>query len=177
VSVGSILIEIGRERGAQNFKWGAPKDVPDGTGPEVRFHGLTYAELRDAMQETVDTRGAAGQSLMAPVLLEEVFEALAESDQARLREELIQVAAVAAKWVQIIDERAELPAAVPRLTEMQRLIAPLLIEGQTYEEIGAALFISPRTVEHHVRKMRTRLDAGNRSDLLAKVRAALGVMS
>lgn len=105
MSVGSILTEIGRKRGAQDAKWGAPKDVCNGTGAAVEFAGLTFEEWRDAVQRRVDRQALHGESVMSHVLLEEVFEALAEDDDVRLREELIQVAAVAAKWVQIIDQR------------------------------------------------------------------------
>jgi DNA-binding CsgD family transcriptional regulator len=35
------------------------------------------------------------------------------------------------------------------------------------------VFISAKTVEHHVSRMRHRLGASNRSDLLARLRAEL----
>jgi len=41
------------------------------------------------------------------ILLEEVWEALAETDPVKLRAELIQVAAVAVAWVEDIDSRHE----------------------------------------------------------------------
>lgn len=40
------------------------------------------------------------------MLLEEVAEAFAESDDARLRAELVQVAAVAQAWIESIDRRS-----------------------------------------------------------------------
>ncbi len=40
------------------------------------------------------------------ILLEEVAEAFAENDPATLRRELVQVAAVAAAWIEAIDRRA-----------------------------------------------------------------------
>jgi malonyl CoA-acyl carrier protein transacylase len=39
------------------------------------------------------------------ILTEEHYEAMAEEDPTRLREELIQVAAVAVAWVEAIDRR------------------------------------------------------------------------
>lgn len=106
----SIVAEIVAERARQDEKWGDPHDVPDGTGAEVTFFGGdTFADLRDVVQATVDAAAAVGGSRMSWVLLEEVFEALAESDEQKLRGELIQVAAVAAKWVQIIDAREVRP--------------------------------------------------------------------
>lgn len=41
------------------------------------------------------------------ILAEEVYEAFAETDPARLRHELVQVAAVAAAWVEDIDSRSQ----------------------------------------------------------------------
>ncbi|WP_091232541.1 hypothetical protein [Microbacterium sp. 3J1] len=111
MSVGGILTEIGRERGAQDAKWGAPKNVPNGTGLDGSLLGYSFGELRDMLQSTVDRLAERRESTMAAVLLEEVFEVLAEDDDERVREELIQVAAVAAKWVQIIDERKQAGAA------------------------------------------------------------------
>ena len=51
----------------------------------------------------------------------------------------------------------------------------LVLEGKTYREIGEAIYISPRTAEHHIARIRRRLGAENRSDLLARLRVALGV--
>ena len=47
------------------------------------------------------------------------------------------------------------------------------MQGKTYTEIGAAIFISPRTAEHHIARIRRRLGATNRSDLIAKLRLTL----
>ena len=52
-------------------------------------------------------------------------------------------------------------------------LARLVIAGQTYREIGGRLYISAKTVEHHVSRMRQRLGAGTRSDLLARLRAEI----
>ncbi|MDK3255096.1 LuxR C-terminal-related transcriptional regulator [Blastococcus capsensis] len=59
------------------------------------------------------------------------------------------------------------------LSAREREIAALVIEGLTYREVGAQLYISAKTVEHHVSRMRQRLGASNRSDLLARLRAEL----
>lgn len=100
------MVEVAGERAQQDLKWGPPRDVQDGTGAHVPLAGQNYTIWRDAMQQRVNRLAERGEPMMANVLLEEVFEALAESDQAKLRAELIQVAAVAVKWVRIIDERA-----------------------------------------------------------------------
>jgi DNA-binding CsgD family transcriptional regulator len=69
---------------------------------------------------------------------------------------------------------AGLPAPSPVLSEREKDVARLVLEGKTYREIGEAIYISPRTAEHHVARMRRRLGAENRSDLLVRLRLALG---
>lgn len=62
------------------------------------------------------------------------------------------------------------PPPAGRLSEREREVARLVVAGQTYREIGGQLFISAKTVEHHVSRIRQRLGASNRSDLLARLR-------
>lgn len=86
------------ERQAQLAKWGDQKH-PDGTGgPVMRSQA---DEARAACQYLADNGGPDWRS----ILLEEVYEALAEEDLVKLRAELVQVAAVAAAWVRDIDTR------------------------------------------------------------------------
>jgi DNA-binding CsgD family transcriptional regulator len=59
------------------------------------------------------------------------------------------------------------------LSAREREVARLVLEGKTYAEIGNAIFISPRTAEHHIARIRRRLGATTRSELLARLRAAL----
>ena len=49
-------------------------------------------------------------------------------------------------------------------------VARLLLRNQTYREIGERLFISPKTVEHHVARMKQRIGARRRSDLFSELR-------
>ncbi|WP_018761764.1 LuxR C-terminal-related transcriptional regulator [Arthrobacter sp. 135MFCol5.1] len=60
------------------------------------------------------------------------------------------------------------------LSEREKEVARLVLEGKTYREIGESIYISPRTAEHHIARIRRRLGAENRSDLLARLRLALG---
>lgn len=52
-------------------------------------------------------------------------------------------------------------------------VAKMVVSGKTYREIGEHLFISPRTAEHHMSRIRRRLGTANRSDTLARLRALL----
>jgi DNA-binding NarL/FixJ family response regulator len=46
--------------------------------------------------------------------------------------------------------RAQTPNGRDDLTPQERQIAPLAAEGPTNREIGALLFLSPRTIETHL---------------------------
>lgn len=50
---------------------------------------------------------ADGSASWAMIVLEEVFEAMSETDPARVREELVQVLAVVSKMILTIDASAE----------------------------------------------------------------------
>jgi DNA-binding CsgD family transcriptional regulator len=60
------------------------------------------------------------------------------------------------------------------LSEREREVAALVLEGLTYKQIGERLFISAKTVEHHVARMRQRLGSGSRGELFAHLRQIVG---
>ncbi|WP_405393376.1 hypothetical protein [Microbispora hainanensis] len=94
-----VLTEVAAERAAQDAMWGL-QEHPDGTGP-------AYAPEADLAKQAVTDAAAGGLLTWRHILYEEVLEAFAEDDANRLRAELIQVAAVAVKWVQNLDRRAQ----------------------------------------------------------------------
>lgn len=65
------------------------------------------------------------------------------------------------------------PTSGSPLSHREREVAELLLLGMPYRDIGAQLFISAKTVEHHVARIRRRLGAGSRSEMLSMLRAML----
>ncbi|MGC0365713.1 DNA-binding CsgD family transcriptional regulator [Rhodococcus sp. 27YEA15] len=57
------------------------------------------------------------------------------------------------------------------LTEREHEVAELVVAGLTYREIGERLYISAKTVEHHVARIKRRVGAQSRSELLATLRS------
>jgi DNA-binding CsgD family transcriptional regulator len=59
------------------------------------------------------------------------------------------------------------------LSEREVEVARMVLAGDTYREIGGRLFISPKTVEHHVARIRTKLGATSRAEFVAALRTVL----
>lgn len=106
----SPLWEVAAERGRQNVKWGE-QNHPDGTGPEIAwaFTGPA-AYVAEAARTQCQHEAEEGATNWRSILTEEVAEAYAEDDPAKLRAELVQVASVAVAWIEAIDRRAAAPA-------------------------------------------------------------------
>lgn len=104
----AVLYQVAAERGRQDQKWGE-QNHPDGTGKRIwpALFRLPMDESAGIAKAQVDLDASRGRSTYAGILLEEVFEVMAESDPQALREELVQVAAVAVQWVEAIDRREE----------------------------------------------------------------------
>jgi DNA-binding CsgD family transcriptional regulator len=64
--------------------------------------------------------------------------------------------------------RAELDPGI--LSEREREVAALVVAGLTYKQVGDRLFISAKTVEHHVARMRQKLGATSRAELFDQLR-------
>jgi DNA-binding CsgD family transcriptional regulator len=73
----------------------------------------------------------------------------------------------AARELLATGERAPKPRVEPggRLTAQEMQIARFAHEGLTNQEIGARLFLSPRTVEYHLGKVFTKFCIGSRAEL------------
>lgn len=100
-----IVDEVFAERERQVEQWGDGMP-PLGTGsPAYQAAAIRY-------RDTCQRRNDKGTVTMADVLLEEVYEALAEGDPAKARDELIQVGAVVFKMIEGIDRGATADAGV-----------------------------------------------------------------
>jgi DNA-binding CsgD family transcriptional regulator len=66
-----------------------------------------------------------------------------------------------------------LERSVATLSEQEEAVARLVLDGHTHKQVGAALFISPKTVEHHVAHIRTKLGAADRAEMMAAIRSYL----
>lgn len=111
MSATEIVAEVQAEQYRQHAKWG-PQSFPNGTGPDGILMGRPFAQYEQVIKNFVDRLAGEGESHWIGILLEEVFEAAAEENPAKLRAELIQVMAVAQAWVEDIDRKhgAELVA-------------------------------------------------------------------
>lgn len=87
------------ERLRQLEKWGE-QNHHDGTSS-------ANSAIADLARESCDASFKAGTGSWLDILLEEVMEASAEEDEEKLKEELVQVAAVAESWVAAIIRRQE----------------------------------------------------------------------
>ena len=80
----------------------------------------------------------------------------AEAFAERARRELVATGETARK--RVVETRDD-------LTAQEAQIARLAREGLSNPEIGARLFISPRTVKYHLRKVFTKLGISSRNQL------------
>jgi hypothetical protein len=96
---------IDAERARQLAKFGDQRhpDLDPQADAEEQLNA--YAFKADQWKEFNARRARDGRTAWDGILLEEVYEALAEFDPALLRAELIQISAVCAAWVSDLDRR------------------------------------------------------------------------
>jgi hypothetical protein len=105
-----VLSEILAERITQDDKWGEQNH------PDLSGDATSQCDAREMFNQWADNYRAINAGTYDPrdldhsldwtgILLEEVYEAVAEANPAKLRTELVQVAAVAVAWIEAIDRR------------------------------------------------------------------------
>jgi DNA-binding CsgD family transcriptional regulator len=68
---------------------------------------------------------------------------------------------------------AESKAGVVALSAREREVVELVLAGMTYRQIGESLYLSAKTVEHHMARIRRRSGAATRSELLERLSASV----
>ena len=146
---------------------GPDDEVDERFGEALGWHAVTPDRF-----EAARTRLVYGERLRRSrrriEAREHLGQALAELDQLGAR-----------RWAEIA--RAELQATgvtarrrvdgpVVELTPRELQIALLLSDGRTTREVAGALFLSPKTVEYHLRHVYTKLDIRSRAELTARLR-------
>ena len=96
-----IIAAIKAERKRQHAQWGV-QNLPNGTG------SLEFRIQAERSKDFCDMQARLGRIDWTNVLNEEVAEVFAESDPAKIREELIQVAAVCVAWIECLDRKRSL---------------------------------------------------------------------
>jgi DNA-binding CsgD family transcriptional regulator len=138
-------------------------------GPADRFFGAAF----EAHAATVDRFETARTRLAYGVRLRR--EARRVDARVQLRGALDDFEDLgAARWAEVT--AAELKATgetvrrrgadpLTTLTAQELQVCLLLVEGRTTREAAAALFLSPKTVEYHLRKVYTKLGIRSRREL------------
>lgn len=120
-------------------------------------------QLRDAGQ-VWDARRLAGHA---------AARADDRKDTARLLECARELVPVTADVPEPDARVVELSTGRVHLSGRERQVARLVVAGNTYREVGARLYLSERTVEHHIARIRQRFGVTSRAELLDRLRAAL----
>jgi hypothetical protein len=97
----AIFADIAQERKRQHEKWGEQNHPMLGQA----YDAGTIAKLKDHYQDLNDDKTLP--PCWFNILMEEVCEAFSETEPAKQREEMAQVAAVAVQIIECLDRRME----------------------------------------------------------------------
>lgn len=115
MSTASVLAEVDYERAQQDAKWGEQNHRDACPALLDREGGASHQRLAEDLEIPTADRArficqaafGMGRGHWAAILQEEVSEAVgAIGNDAALRQELVQVAAVAVAWIEAIDRRS-----------------------------------------------------------------------
>lgn len=136
--------------------------------PDTKIVMLTVAQQDEVLFESLKS-GASGyllKSSRASQLLLHLGQ-LAEGQAALspgLADKILEEFARMGRQLESNSEQVEETAD---LTERQREILTLIVQGMTYEEMGQTLCLSERTIRYHVDEIIQRLHLENRSQVIA----------
>jgi DNA-binding NarL/FixJ family response regulator len=143
--------------------------------PQARIVMLTTSADDDDLFAAIRS-GACGY-LIKSIDTETLVEALEQAREgippfspglaAKLLHEFARVSGPEAPARQPVVEESDAASSTPLLSARQLQILRLVAGGLSYKEIGAQLYLSPRTVKYHMGEIMDRLHLHNRSQVLA----------
>ena len=125
-------------------------------------YGLTWDATRLASQAALQTPDGRVSGAMLQVARDLKLNVASDDDSVD-----------AAPSTSTVPQSGPVQPPFSRLSDREREVAELLLQGMQYRDIGSQLLISAKTVEHHVARIRRRLGAESRSDMLSMLRAIL----
>ena len=105
----NVLMDVEEERSRQFHRYGTNEDLEDGTGGAwARPVSESSAEVLEKLfrADYEEHEAQHGRPTWVHLVREELAEAFQETDHTRLREELLQVAALCVSWIEKLDTRA-----------------------------------------------------------------------
>lgn len=104
-----VLQDVAAERSRQVERYGLNATTPDGTGPKTAWLGPytsdPAADIEQRLRDDYLDYAEDAPVTWVHLVREEVAEAFAEPDPAKLRAELVQVAALCVSWCERLDAR------------------------------------------------------------------------
>ncbi|MDI6694409.1 MAG: response regulator transcription factor [Anaerolineales bacterium] len=126
--------------------------------PQVQVVALTSFKEQDVVQSALQA-GAIGY-LLKDVSADELARAIraAHSGRATLAPEAVQA---------LVNAANQPPAPERYLTERERVVLALMVEGLNNTQIAKRLVVSPSTIKSHVSHILSKLGASSRSEAVA----------
>jgi DNA-binding NarL/FixJ family response regulator len=143
--------------------------------PDARIVILTTSTDDDDLFEAIKS-GACGY-LMKSIDTETLIEALEQAREgippfspglaAKLFDEFARVGGLEEPAPEPDSPTADQPPPAAVLSPRQLQVLRLVADGLSYKEVGARLYLSPRTVKYHMGEIMDRLHLENRAQVLA----------
>nr|WP_240901284.1 response regulator transcription factor [Thioalkalivibrio sp. XN279] len=143
--------------------------------PPARIVMLTTSDDDDDLFEAIRC-GACGY-LIKSIDTETLVDALEHAHEgippfspglaAKLLEEFARISEAEHPPAPPVDPDDDDVASIPGLSARQLQVLKLVAQGLSYKEVGARLYLSPRTVKYHMGQIMDRLHVQNRTQLLA----------
>lgn len=145
---------------------------------DVRMPGMSGLELQRALAASgsplplILMTGHGDIAMAVQALKDGAFDFIEKPfDDTRLAESILKATAAGNKQRSRRAAQAETAARMAELTDRQRQVMELVVQGLSSKEIAQSLGISPRTVENYRAWVMEKMGANNLADLVRKVLA------